>query len=106
MPALRRPVQNAHETKADAVAAARLAWKMLRGYAFTTAAVEQIMDCQARWYAVQQESFARYLRKITEPDEQGCSVGEQKTDLLARVDLITVDWPIRPSKAAQSRAAA
>ncbi|MFE5877795.1 exonuclease domain-containing protein [Rhodococcus sp. NPDC056506] len=101
-------LDNAHEAKADAMAAARLAWKMLRGFDFTTATVEQIMDCQTRWYAEQQQSFARYLRKlarkITEPDEDGRSVDEQKTDLLARADSITVDWPIRLSLGQRSAA--
>lgn len=95
-------LDNAHEAKADAVAAARLAWKMLRGYDFTTATVEQIMECQTRWYAEQQENFARYLRKIarkiTEPDEDGRSVDEQKADLLARADGITVEWPLRAER--------
>ncbi|AWN03667.1 exonuclease [Gordonia phage Jace] len=91
-------LDNAHEAEADAMAAARLAWKMLRHYDLTTATPAQLADSQARWYAEQQADFARYLRKLARkvdaPDEQGRTADEQRAELEARAAAITGEWPI------------
>lgn len=83
-------LDNAHEAAADALAAARLAYKLLRRFDLHTSPAEQIMDNQARWYAEQQISLATYWRKKA----RGLD-GDEKADLLARAASVTTDWPIK-----------
>lgn len=82
-------LDNAHEAEADAVAAARLAWIMLRRYGLHTATHDQIMREQTRWYAEQADGLARYWRK-----KARTLAGEEKAELLARADGIRTEWPI------------
>lgn len=80
---------NAHEAEADAIAAARLAWVMLRRYNLDTASHEQIMREQTRWYAEQADGLARYWRK-----KARSLSGEEREQLLAQVATIRTEWPI------------
>ncbi|NKR32229.1 3'-5' exonuclease [Rhodococcus hoagii] len=91
-------LDNAHEAEADAMAAARLAWKMLRHYDLGTATPAQLTDSQSRWRAEDQDDFARYLRKVArkidKPDDDGRSVEQQRADLEARAASISGEWPV------------
>jgi DNA polymerase-3 subunit epsilon len=72
-------LDDAHDAEADAVAAARLAWKLPRVYpqlADHTAA--ELMDLQQVWYREQAESFIDYLQR------QGKPFGDVRTE-----------WPIQ-----------
>lgn len=54
-------LENAHEAEADAVAAARLAWKLSKSSAFDN--VDDIMAWQTEAHRGKQADFANYLRK-------------------------------------------
>lgn len=61
-------LDDAHDAEGDAIAAARLAWKLPRVYpelARYTAA--ELMDAQAHWYREQAYSFIDYLRRQGKP---------------------------------------
>ncbi len=83
--------EDAHQAEGDALAAARLAYKLLRMPAvpdrrgdlidwpkLRSLTAEQLMSRQAEWHRERQESFAEYLRKTGKP-----------------VDDINFDWPIQ-----------
>lgn len=85
----------AHTSAADALAAARVAWRMAETIPeLRELDLESLHARQAGWYANQQRSFAEYLHRLAarETDEA------KKADLLARVAEITsnVAWPMRP----------
>ncbi|GLW91818.1 exonuclease domain-containing protein [Actinokineospora globicatena] len=70
--------KDAHTSSADAITAARIAWKIAHQYPIGGSAPDVLMDYQVMQYARQAASFEDYLRrqgKLTEP--------------------ISRDWPIR-----------
>lgn len=71
-------LDNAHEAKADAVAAGRLAWKLRQNRALSN--VPDIMLWQAAKHAEKQRDFAAYLRKQGKPS-----------------DDVSPEWPVRLS---------
>ena len=86
---------NAHEAAADALAAARLAYKLLRRYNLAGKPAEQIMHQQAGWYAEQQTGLAEYWR-----EEAEALTGDEKAELLARAATVTTEWPIKHAQPA------
>lgn len=57
-------LDNAHEAAADALAAARLAWKMLGGQQVLSASDwREVNAQQARWHETRQRDFAAYLER-------------------------------------------
>lgn len=83
-------LDNAHEAAADALAAARLAYKLLRRYHLAGKPAEQLMHQQAGWYAEQQTGLAKYWRSEAEE-----LTGDEKAELLARAASVTTEWPIK-----------
>ncbi|KZL33173.1 hypothetical protein A3852_12820 [Rhodococcus qingshengii] len=83
-------LDNAHEAAADALAAARLAYKLLRRYNLAGKPAEQLMHQQAGWYAEQQTSLANYWREEAEE-----LTGDEQAELLARAASVTTEWPIK-----------
>lgn len=80
-------LDDAHDAEADALAAARLAWKMPRLYpTLANLTPVELMKQQAAWYRAQAKSLAEYLARQ----------GKPSTD-------ISLDWPIR--RANESNAA-
>lgn len=80
-------LDDAHDAEADALAAARLAWKLPRVYpALAALTTSELMQSQAAWYREQAESFRDYLRRQGKPH-----------------DDVSTDWPIR--RASESEAA-
>lgn len=71
---------NAHSADADALAAARLAWKLARMYPQEVGELdaEALMANQADWHRARQDDFAAYLRRVGKDDSDVCG-----------------DWPIR-----------
>lgn len=68
----------AHEAEADALAAARLAWKMLGGLPdLATAHWREVNLQQARWHEARQRDFAAYLERS----------GKDASD-------VSIEWPI------------
>lgn len=92
---------NAHEAEADAIAAARLAWVMLRRYGLHTATHDQIMREQTRWYAEQADGLARYWRK-----KARSLAGEERAQLLEQAASIRTEWPIANPTPAEKEPAA
>ena len=83
-------LDNAHEAAADALAATRLAYKLIRKYDLATTPAEQLMHQQAAWYAEQQTGLATYWRK-----KAAGLAGDEKAELLARAASVTTEWPIK-----------
>lgn len=83
-------LDNAHEAAADALAAARLAYKLLRRYDLATKPAEQLMHQQAGWYAEQQTGLATYWRK-----KAAGLAGDEAAELLTRANSVTTEWPIK-----------
>ncbi|MBX9150045.1 exonuclease domain-containing protein [Rhodococcus qingshengii] len=83
-------LDNAHEAAADALAAARLAYKLLRRYNLAGKPAEQLMHQQAGWYAEQQTSLANYWCEEAEE-----LTGDEQADLLSRAASVTTEWPIK-----------
>lgn len=58
------PLDNAHEATADAVAAARVAWKLAREFPeLTQFTAEELMVEQATWYYEQQSELQEWFKK-------------------------------------------
>lgn len=88
---------DAHDATNDALAAARVAWRIAQEYPDEVGNVDprELHAAQIRWYATQQKSFARYLRdkvapKETDPDEQR-AVRERADAVEAQAG----GWPLR-----------
>lgn len=59
------PVENAHEATSDAIAAARVAWKMTRAYPeLLQMTSDELMHTQAKWHYEAQTSLQEYFDKI------------------------------------------
>jgi DNA polymerase-3 subunit epsilon len=69
----------AHTSQADALAAARLAWRLMRHYPELRAlSLADLHDAQVRWFATQAEGLAAYFAR------QG------------KVEHVDTHWPLRP----------
>ncbi|AXK88534.1 3'-5' exonuclease [Nocardia farcinica] len=63
-------LDDAHDAQADALAAARLAWKMPRIYPeLATLTAPELMAAQTRWHSEQTASFIDYLRRKNLPSD-------------------------------------
>jgi DNA polymerase-3 subunit epsilon len=69
----------AHTSQADALAAARLAWRLMRHYPELRAlSLADLHDAQVRWFATQAEGLAAYFAR------QG------------KAEHVDTHWPLRP----------
>ena len=89
-------LDSAHDATEDALAAARVAWKLARLYPQVgNATPEELHTLTAGWFAEQQTSFADYLSgKIA----KGIKDDTERAEVLARAELIRADakgWPVR-----------
>lgn len=76
-------LEGAHTSDGDALAAARLAWKMIRKYPmFQLTSPASMMETQADWYRARQLDFAEYLRR------KGGNYG-----------AVNLEWPIQKRRA-------
>lgn len=102
-------LDDAHDATADALAAARVAWKLARLHSqIRDLTLDDLQVWQGKWYAEQQHGFAKYLRtKIVEKvrADAGGLVGDELqakldeiTAIQARADQVDADaeagWPI------------
>lgn len=89
-------IGNAHDATEDALAAARVAWKIARASAAIRAmTLPELHAAQVRWFAEQQRSFADYLRKKVAPTVEDA---DERDALLERADTIDAHaegWPLR-----------
>lgn len=89
-------LNGAHDATEDALAAARVAWKLAREYArvgYSTPA--ELHDLTVGWYAKQQASFADYLTGKIAPTVADPA---ERADVIARAEAIRADlkgWPVR-----------
>ncbi len=96
-------LKNAHTADADALAAARLAWKFGRREDLAGLTAEELMAKQGEWHLARQEDFKKYLvKKATSAEKRIKKMHEQIEQLTAdaaeaREKSLTVngDWPIR-----------
>ncbi|WP_405137478.1 3'-5' exonuclease [Nocardia sp. NBC_01388] len=71
--------EDAHTADGDALATARVAWKLPRLFPLIAdLTAEQLMAAQADWHRARQVDYAAYLRRSGEDDSQVCG-----------------DWPLR-----------
>lgn len=76
-------LDGAHDATADAVAAARVAWKLATTrMEVSRLTLEELHEAQAKWHRARQESYAAYLRKRNEDASGVCTA-----------------WPLRPFRA-------
>jgi DNA polymerase-3 subunit epsilon len=89
-------LDGAHDATEDALAAARVAWKLARTYrVIGQSTPEKIHDLTVGWYADQQASFADYLTRKIAP---GIADDTERAAVLARAEAIRADlkgWPVR-----------
>lgn len=91
-------LENAHTSAADALAAARVAWKIAKEYpAVGEATLAELHERQVGWYAEQSASLAAYLRKQAAKAEL-----DERVELMARAATITGDWPMTPVPAVEA----
>lgn len=87
---------DAHDAEADALAAARVMWRIARDYpAIGDADPGQLHVDQQRWYGQQQTSFANYLRRKVAPTVEDF---DERNALLTRADQVEAQaggWPLR-----------
>lgn len=90
-------IGDAHNATEDALAAARVVWRIARAYPAQVGQVslDALHDQQRAWYADQQQSFAEYLTQKIAP---GITDQDERTAVLARAEAILADvkgWPVR-----------
>lgn len=85
-------LDEAHTAHSDALAAARLAWRLACVFPQECGDVEALHDRQVTWAAEQAASFADYLRKLAAKPENEV----EREQLLARAASVDGSWPLRP----------
>ncbi len=89
-------LDGAHDATEDALAAARVAWKLARKYRRVgNATAAEVHQLTAEWFAEQQQSFAEYLTRKVAP---GVEDQDERATVLARAEGILADcygWPVR-----------
>jgi DNA polymerase-3 subunit epsilon len=104
-------LDGAHDATEDALAAARVAWKLARTYRLIGESTpDTIHELTAGWFAEQQQSFAKYLRDKVAPklyrearelayDPDASTAKAAEADqVAARAAAIAADlkgWPVR-----------
>ncbi len=87
------PIGEAHTSDADALAAARVAWRIAQRYPDVGGMpLAELQQAQTAWYAAQQISFKQYLGKCLDKERD---LGEQKK-LRGRIAGISTAWPVKP----------
>jgi DNA polymerase-3 subunit epsilon len=85
--------EDAHTSSGDALAAARLAWKIAQCYEEVGSADLWVLhDLQKLWYREQSLGFARYLRGIADDKVSP----EEASGLRERADGVNIFWPCQP----------
>lgn len=89
-------LDGAHDATEDALAAARVAWRIAHDVPDIGGAdLADLHADQIGWYAAQQRSFAKYLRDKVAP---GIDDPDERADVLARADQADAaagNWPMR-----------
>lgn len=100
-------IDGAHDAAFDALAAARVAWRIAETYpAVGGSTLADLHASQVRWRAEQTESFARYLRRELEQQRHraaGMEPGSEPhavlvqeiAELERRIDGLDASWPMR-----------
>lgn len=109
-------LEDAHTSDADALAAARVAWKIAAKFApVRTATLDELQVSQAKWYAEQQAGLADYFRRkartieaelLNGPVEDREALAAEAADLVASADSMTGEWPLQPFTAQAEQAIA
>lgn len=85
--------EDAHTSSGDALATARLAWKISKVYPeIGSAELLDLHNLQKRWYAEHSISFAEYLMT----QARGCESEVEASDLQKRASSVNSDWPYQP----------
>jgi DNA polymerase-3 subunit epsilon len=108
-------LEDAHTSDADALAAARVAWKIAQKFApVRVATLDELQVSQAKWYAEQQAGLADYFRRkargimagLAEIDAEERDAAQTEADgLLASAESMTGEWPLRPVPAVAGQVA-
>lgn len=85
-------LDGAHAADSDALAAARLAWRMAGVFPVECANLENLHDKQTAWAAEQATSLADYFRRLAA--QQSDPV--EREALLVKADGVDGAWPLRP----------
>lgn len=91
----------AHDAAGDAVAAARVAWRIARDHPeIGCLPLGELHRRQVEWYREQQTSFADYLRRKIAPTLSGPE-RQAVLDRADDVDAAAGGWPVRPTGGAR-----
>lgn len=85
-------LDEAHAAHGDALAAARLAWRLACVYPDDCADLEQLHDKQAAWAAEQATGLADYFRRLAAQQSDSA----EREQLLVKADGVSGEWPLRP----------
>jgi DNA polymerase-3 subunit epsilon len=103
-------IDGAHDSTQDAIAAARVAWKIAaENPALAAMSLTDLHAQQVKWAAEQGANFAQHLRRIANEkvheagkahaagNTERQEIAQQEADeLFARVDAMDGAWPLRP----------
>lgn len=84
-------LDGAHAADADAVAAARLAWRMANVFTADCADLDALHDKQTAWAAEQATSLADYFRRLAAKQSDPA----EREALLVKADGVSGEWPLR-----------
>lgn len=86
-------LEGAHTSSGDALAAARLAWKLATLFSSVgSTGLWDLHNQQKLWYAEQSSGFAEYLLRVAESEEDESKARE----LRERAGLLNKIWPMQP----------
>jgi DNA polymerase-3 subunit epsilon len=89
-------IGNAHDATEDALAAARVAWRIAQASkAIGSMTLPELHAAQVRWFAEQQRSFADYLRKKVAPGIEDEAERQEVLDRADTIDAHADGWPLR-----------
>ncbi|MDR7302783.1 exonuclease domain-containing protein [Haloactinomyces albus] len=98
-------LEDAHSSAGDALACARLAWRLAKSYPEQVGALEPAVlhEQQTGWYRTQQHSFADYLDHLA-GRQQDAHEAEQLRRRATDVRDSAEHWPLRPVRSGSEAA--
>ncbi|APU16105.1 DNA polymerase III epsilon subunit-like 3'-5' exonuclease [Actinoalloteichus sp. GBA129-24] len=91
-------LEDAHSSTGDALACARLAWRLARSHPEQVGTVDlaELHDRQAGWYRTQTTGFADYLDRLADREADPAEA-EQLRGRAKEVRTTADHWPLRPT---------
>ena len=96
-------LDGAHTSDGDALAAARVAWRIAQRYPdmVGSQSLADLQQAQTAWYALQQRSLRDYLSKLAEKQDDL----DEQAKLRVRARDVNGTWPVKPFRVRAEAAA-